>query len=267
MTPQEKDLIDALLGRLQQQASQGGPKDPEAAALIARGMAAQPDAPYLLMQTVLIQDMALAEAHSRMKALEDQLAGAKALQSAPSSFLGNARGSVPASGPWGHAAAAPSPPPQPASGPVWTQSGTAGAAMAQPAYPAQPPYAAQPMSPLAAPGAGSGFLRQAAMTAAGVAGGALLFQGIQSMFGPHYGGGFMGGMPMQPGIGETVINNNYYDSTNDGTGAVNAPNTSADYDPGSSDPGLVQADDQNFGDQGFDSGGDFGGGESGNFDV
>jgi uncharacterized protein len=36
---------------------------------------------------------------------------------------------------------------------------------------------------------GSGFLRQAATTAAGIAGGALLFQGIESLFGPHYGSG------------------------------------------------------------------------------
>jgi uncharacterized protein len=258
MTPQEKDLIDALLGRLQQ-ATQGGPKDPEAAALIARGMAAQPDAPYLLVQTVLIQDMALTEAHGRIKSLEDQVAAAKtAPQSAPSSFLAGARGSVSASGPWGPAA-----PPQSAPGPVWTQSGGS-APMAAP-YQAQQPV----MAPLAAPGAGSGFLRQAAMTAAGVAGGALLFQGIQSMFGPHYGAGFLGGTPMQPGIGETVINNNY----NDGNTPNDTPSSNADYDTGNNDPGLVQADDQNFGDQGFgagqgfDSGGDFGGGDGGNFDV
>ena len=63
------------------------------------------------------------------------------------------------------------------------------------------------------PGAGSGFLRQAATTAAGIAGGALLFQGIQSLFGPHYGGGFLSGMPTQPGISETV-NNYYYEDQN-----------------------------------------------------
>ncbi len=74
-----------------------------------------------------------------------------------------------------------------------------------------PPAMAQPMAPLAMPGASSGFLRQAATTAAGIAGGALLFQGISSLFGPHYGGGFLSGMPQQPGLGETVINN-YYDT-------------------------------------------------------
>ena len=38
------------------------------------------------------------------------------------------------------------------------------------------------MAPLAMPGASSGFLRQAATTAAGIAGGALLFEGISSLF-------------------------------------------------------------------------------------
>lgn len=60
-------------------------------------------------------------------------------------------------------------------------------------------------------GSGGGFLRQAAATAAGVVGGSLLFQGISSMFGPHYGGGFLDGTPMQPGLSETVINNYYND--------------------------------------------------------
>ena len=59
-------------------------------------------------------------------------------------------------------------------------------------------------------GAGGGFLRSAAATAAGVAGGALLFQGISSLFGNHYAGGLMSG-GMTPGLGETVVNNYYGD--------------------------------------------------------
>ena len=42
-------------------------------------------------------------------------------------------------------------------------------------------------------GMGGGFLRNAAATAAGVAGGALLFQGISSLFGGHNAG--LGGIP------------------------------------------------------------------------
>jgi uncharacterized protein len=243
MTPQERDLITSLLNRLQQAANQ--PKDREAEALIAQGIAAQPDAPYLLVQTVLIEDMALSEAHNRIKDLEQQLAAAQsAAQQQPTSFLGAARGSVPSAGPWGR----PAPAAAPASGPVWTQSGVAPAAAA--AVPA--------MAPLAAPGASSGFLRQAATTAAGIAGGALLFEGISSLFGPHYGN-MLGGMPAQPGIGETVINNYYGD---------NPP-----ADPGS-DPGLSQASlDQDPGGQDYasdqDAGSDqdFGDSGGGSFDV
>ena len=57
----------------------------------------------------------------------------------------------------------------------------------------------------AMPGASSGFLRSAATTAAGIAGGALLFSGISSLFGPHYGN--LLAVTPQPGLGETVVNN------------------------------------------------------------
>ena len=110
--------------------------------------------------------------------------------------------------------------------------------------------------PLAA--GGSGFLRQAAMTAAGVAGGALLFQGIQSLFGPHYGN-VLAGMPMQPGISETVINNYYGDQPGDP--GQSAPDMrQANYEPGDSadDSGQQYADDT---DPGFSSD------DGGSFDV
>ena len=79
---------------------------------------------------------------------------------------------------------------------------------------ARPDYAPPPL-PLGGvqggPGfGGSGFLRSAATTAAGVAGGALLFEGIQSMFG-HHADGILSGVPQQPAITETVINNYYGD--------------------------------------------------------
>ncbi len=215
MTPQEKDLITALLSRLAAQAK--APRDVEAEALIRRGMAEQPDAPYLLVQTVLIQDMALANAESRIAELERQLADAKAATAAaPTSFLGGAaRGSVPASGPWSRS-------PQPAPSAVWG------------------PAAA----PMVAPGATSGFLRQAAATAAGVAGGALLFEGIQSLFGPHYGAP-LAGMPMQPALSETIINNYYGEQPG---GAPDMREAADTIDPGtddSEDAALTQ--DQDFG--------------------
>jgi hypothetical protein len=211
-------------------------------------MAAQPDAPYLLVQTVLIQDLSLAEAQRRITDLERQLAEKSPAPSAPTSFLGRP---VQQRGPW----KSPAP-----TTPVWTQS--AAPAQAPPMMP--PPMMAPPMmSPWGAPGASSGFLQQAVATAAGVAGGALLFQGIQSMFGPHYGG-MLGGMPMQPGINETVINNNYYDNSDthvdQGGGTVSDPGYPNDssFD---NDTGSIQSSDD------FPSDTDFGGGDSGSFDV
>ena len=189
MTPQERDLVTALLARLKQHAAEA--KDPEADSLIRQAMAQQSDAPYFLVQTVLMQDMALQTAQERIRQLETQLAQAKPQ---PTSFLGGAgRGSVPSAGAWTQSAPAPAPSPAAA---AWAQGG----------------------APLAAaPGGGSSFLQQAATTAAGIAGGALLFEGIRSLFGPHWGsGGWLGGA-MQPSISETVINNY------EGTGAPQAP--------------------------------------------
>ena len=74
MTPQEKDLITTLLSRLKNAAAQ--PKDAEADALIRQAMAEQPDAPYYLAQTVLIQDLSLHNAQNRIAELERQLTDA-----------------------------------------------------------------------------------------------------------------------------------------------------------------------------------------------
>ncbi|HUB94832.1 MAG TPA: DUF2076 domain-containing protein [Stellaceae bacterium] len=241
MTPQERDLIVHLFERLRQQANQ--PKDRDAETLIGQGVAQVPDAPYSLVQTVLIQDMALAEAHNRIQDLEQQVAAARtAPPPAPTSFLGGARGSVPNAGPWSRPAAS-APPPPPPQGSPWSPVG-------QPAYGAPPA-----MAPLAAPGASSGFLRQAATTAAGVAGGALLFEGISSLFGPHYGGGMFGGMTPQPGLGETVINNYYNDDQP-------SDRDLADDRRDDNDQNFTDASDQDYSsDQ--DSGSDFGGNDDG----
>ena len=125
---------------------------------------------------------------------------------------------------------------------MWTNSATGQPATAQPGAGAAPS--------LAMPGASSGFLRSAATTAAGIAGGALLFNGISSLFGPHYGNLF-GGMTPQPGLSETVVNNYYGDQ-----------GQQAPADTGTDDQGVVQADDQDAGGQDFsnDNGGGDGGG-------
>ena len=152
MQQQERDLIAELFGRLQQFENQ--PRDAEAERLIASYAARQPAATYLLTQTVIVQEEALKQAKARIAELESKSSG--------SSFLASA----PKLGPWGAAPAQPQQAPAPAR--PW-----GGAA-------AQAPMAQQ--APGQAPAGGS-FLRTALTTAAGVAGGALLFQGISSMFG------------------------------------------------------------------------------------
>jgi len=153
MQSQERDLIAGLFGRLQPFESQ--PRDPEAEALIKDFVARQPASPYLFVQTVLVQEQALKAAQERIAELEAQAGAA----SAAAGFLGSA----PKIGPWGsqpQAAAPQAPVPS-------TRS------------PLQAALAPQP--------AGGGFLRTAMVTAAGVAGGALLFEGIRSLMGSNPG--------------------------------------------------------------------------------
>lgn len=152
MQQQERDLIADLFGRLQQFENQ--PRDAEAERLIASYAARQPASPYLLTQTVIVQEEALKQAKARIAELESK--------ASETSFLGSA----PKIGPWGSAPSAPQAPPARA---PWQ------------AAPQAPPQ--QQMAPPAAGPAGGSFLRTALMTAAGVAGGALLFQGVSSMFG------------------------------------------------------------------------------------
>jgi hypothetical protein len=243
MTPQERDLITHLLERLKGTAGQ--PKDLEAESLIRASMAEQPDAPYFLVQTVLIQDMALTNAQHRIAELEKQLAAAPPAAAQPASFLGGLFGrSAPAAG-------------APPSGP-WSRP-----APVQPQWQGQP-MMSQPMMAQAMPmmASGSGFLRQAATTAAGIAGGALLFEGIQSLFGQH-AGGILSNATMQPGLGETVINNYYsadpgaatqsaWDPSGGGgvdrQAAIDAPDSGID-DASSQDGSADQdyASDQDFG--------------------
>src|SRR5262249_28041403 len=119
MTPQEQQLITELFARLKQTPAQA--KDVDVAQLIRKGVIENPETPYLLVQTVLIQDMALSQAQHRVAELDHHLVEAKEASSAqPSqpatSFLGGApsRGSVPP--------ASQPPAPPPAAAPGWNQS-------------------------------------------------------------------------------------------------------------------------------------------------
>jgi hypothetical protein len=84
MQAQERELITGLFGRLQPFEAQ--PRDGEAEALIRDLVGRQPSAPYLLVQTVLVQEQALKAAQARIAELE-----AKAGAAAPAApgFLGS----------------------------------------------------------------------------------------------------------------------------------------------------------------------------------
>jgi hypothetical protein len=239
MSPQEKDLITSLLNRLKQ--ASGQLRDAEADALIRQAAAEQPDVPYYLVQTVLIQDMALNQAQGRIADLERQLAEAVAQQQ-PTSFLGGIFGK--SGGIQPGSAGVPSfgqptrPPPSP---PPANPRGRPAAPV--PGY-AQP-GSAEPLSGMAQ--GGSGFLRSAATTAVGVAGGALLVEGVRSMFGRETGG-ILGGIGQTPSISETVIENKY------GSDAATGQTGASDQER---EAGLHDASDSNGGGLDVDSNTDF----------
>jgi hypothetical protein len=183
MTPQERALLENFLAQLLQ--VRGVKKDPEAERMIARAVEQQPDATYLVVQRALLLDQALEQAKARIAAFEQAEAGRG------QGFLD------PSASGWGN-------PPSVSRGqPIPQNPGYAPAPYPQyGAPPAYPAYAAPP--PVG--GGFSSFLGQAAATAAGVAGGEFLFQGIENLFGHHGGGGFpTGGVPT-----EDVTVNNYY---------------------------------------------------------
>jgi hypothetical protein len=185
MTPQERSLLESFLAQLAQ--VRGVNKDPEAERLIAQAVEQQPDATYLVVQRALLLSQALEQAKARIAALEQAEAGrGQGFLDPQASGWGNP-------GTAGYRGPAPAPAPQYA-----------------PAYGAPPP--GYPVYGAAPPGGGfSSFLGQAAATAAGVAGGEFLFQGIENLFGGHHGGGFGGGGYANEAFPtEDVTINNYY---------------------------------------------------------
>lgn len=190
MTPQETQLVEDLFERLAKLETL--PRDPGAERLIAQGAQRAPHALYALVQTALLQDEALRRANAHIEELQAQ-ADAPQAQSdeRQTSFLDSVRqafgassqqqqhGSVPSV----RAGAVPqgnyqSQAPQPDYGVPPGQA-------PQPGYAPQMPPPGYGASPF---GGGGSFLGTAASSAAGVIGGALLLDGIRSMFGHRSGG-------------------------------------------------------------------------------
>jgi hypothetical protein len=219
-------MLNSLIERVN--STQLSEKDMDAEALLARGFSQNPDAVYILAQSVLVQNIALEQAKMQLNAAQQQVAQLQQHPAHATSFLGRLLGDKDPQ---------PAPPAQAGYQPVYSPQPTE----YQQPYQGQPyqgqpyqgqPYQGQPYPPqgygapgyVGVPQGQPSFLRSAAQTAAGVAAGALVFEGVESMLhggfghpgmGMGMGGGGMPGVGMGMGyerpIEENVVNN-YYDS-------------------------------------------------------
>lgn len=178
MNSEERRLLTEFLDQLKQ--VQGITKDAEAESLIRQAVSRQPDAHYLLVQKALLQEQALHSAKAQIGELQSRIEQLQPRSpDAPGSrFL---------------------------SGDPWTAR-----ARPAPALSSSSPWPSA-AAPPSGPGPLAGFLGTAAATAAGIAGGAFLFQGIESLLGHHgSGGSFFDTAGMQPERVENVTINEYY---------------------------------------------------------
>jgi uncharacterized protein len=271
MNAQEQQMLQGLVERVNR--TPLADKDADAEQMIQQTLGQNPDALYVLAQTVLVQGYAVEQAQRQIADLRGQLERARAQEPKHTgSFLGNLLGRH--DGPQPGAMAPPPPPVQ-----AQFSGGGYGPGLAYPSggYPIA-----------GAPSAGGGFLQSALQTATGVAAGALAFEGIESLmhgFGHAAGygtdfGGSGGGRP-----GEII--NNYYEGDSprehggdagsrldeasyvtDGSNQQGDEITNADDLSGTGDTDYSsQGDDSMLSDSvGGDSGGDFGGGDFGGGD-
>ncbi len=175
MTPQERDLLDRCLQDLRR--ARPDRTDPEAQAMIAAALRDNPDAAYVLVQHAVVSDRALQEAGGHIEALEAELAERD--RGGPGGQGGGLFGGLfggRRDGPrYGGPTAVP-----PTGG--YDQGRFAG-------------------GPFTGGGGLGGVLQQAGVAAAGVAGGAFLFQGLSGLFGgEHPGGGLFDGGEARHGL-------------------------------------------------------------------
>lgn len=184
MNADERKLITDLFDRMRGMGRID--KDRDAEALIHQAVNAHPDSLYMMVQTVLIQENALAQSESRMRELEEEIQALQQRQapaqasSGGGSFLGGLFG--------GGAGAA-----RPAAGGSVPTFGGGGAPARQSPWGAQAGNqssgfqgSSTPQQPMAQPAparSGGGFLAGAMTTAAGVAGGMLAADAIRNMMG------------------------------------------------------------------------------------
>jgi hypothetical protein len=254
MTPEERQMLGGLFQRVN--ATAATQRDAEAETFINDAVRAAPHAPYVLAQTVLVQQQALEAAANRISQLEAAAQQSAEQSQEHGSFLGNLGKTIFGGG-------GPSAPPRPDSDPQAYQRAPAppprGYAPPPPqgyppppqGYPPQPGPWSQPQ-----PSSGGGFLQNAASTATGVAGGVVLGNLLGGLFGGHGGGGgLFGGGASATGLGGSGLTgtptemteiNNYYDDKPDRGSDANFQQ----FDPGA--PGVQDANFDNLDDSTFD---------------
>jgi hypothetical protein len=229
MTPQEQQMIDGLIDRIRN--TQVTDKDLDAERYLQQGFAGNPDALYILAQTVLVQQYGLNQAQQQIEQLQAALDEARqhVQQSGGGSFLSKIFGG-PSTQQTQYQPNNPGYPPPyaPAYAPAYTQ----------PAYPQ--------------PGGGS-FLRGALQTAAGVAIGEAAFEGMESLFHGFGGGPYGYGHPS-----ESVVNNYYDDAGQHEHHSDDSSFYNPDHDASHQDL-ADQSSSQSLADTGDNSGNDIGG--------
>ncbi|MCG2578134.1 DUF2076 family protein [Dechloromonas sp. XY25] len=170
MNTQEREQLTTFLSGLT--AAQASHKDSEAEALIRQAVERQPDAAYLLVQKAFLLEQAVGNSQRRIEQLQGELETLRSAQPRPA-FADT--------GSWGNSS---------------------------PRMPAMTPAVpAAPVQPVIAPSWGNGWLSNVATTAAGVAAGAFLFQGIEHLVGHHDSNSLFGGNSLSSQPSETVVNN------------------------------------------------------------
>ena len=109
MTPQEQQMLQGLTDRINQTVLQE--KDPDAEQFIQQALGRNPDATYILAQTVLVQQYALDQAKKQLDDAKQQLAQQAQQPKHSGSFLGSLLGT-------NDDRQAPPPPPPPQYAPV-----------------------------------------------------------------------------------------------------------------------------------------------------
>jgi uncharacterized protein len=226
MTPDEKKMIGELFERIAKNQEPAAQKDREAEAFIRDAVARDAGAAYTLTQMALVQEHALKLADERIRELEAKLGPAANAPAAPakSSFLD---GLLPNS-PWARKSSVPT-------------AGAGGQPMVRPGM-----FGQNAGTQAAAPQGGS-FLRSAFATAAGVAGGLMLFEAVRGLMASEPGSAFQqSAQAASPAAAESP------------------PSEAAPHDmaqapePAYEDPGYH---DVASNDTGYDDGGSFGGGD------